>query len=144
MMKPTSALLLAFLLPALPASAQEIKVHLSPTCGCCKAWVRHLEQAGFTPRVVESSDMAAIKRVTGVPDKVQSCHTAVVEGYFVEGHVPASDIRKLLKDKPVALGLAVPDMPVGSPGMEVPGVAPEKFETLLIGADGQTRVYGKH
>lgn len=143
-MKPTSVFLLAFMLPALPASAQEIKVHLSPTCGCCKAWVRHLEQAGFTPRIVESSDMAAIKRGLSVPDKVQSCHTAVVEGYFLEGHIPASDIRRLLKDKPAALGLAVPDMPVGSPGMEVPNVAADTFETLLVGAGGQTVVYGKH
>lgn len=143
-MKHTSLVLIAFLSPALPASAQEIKVHLSPTCGCCKAWVRHLEQAGFKPRVVESNNMAATKRALSVPDKVQSCHTAVVEGYFVEGHVPASDIRRLLKDKPVALGLAVPDMPVGSPGMEVPGVEPEKFETLLVGVGGQTAVYGKH
>ncbi len=143
-MKHTSLVLIAFLSPALPASAQEIKVHLSPTCGCCKAWVRHLEQAGFTPRVVESNNMAATKRALSVPDKVQSCHTAVVEGYFVEGHVPASDIRRLLKDKPVALGLAVPDMPVGSPGMEVPGVTPDKFETLLVSAGGQTVVYGKH
>lgn len=128
----------------MPAAAQVIDVHLSPTCGCCKAWVRHLERAGFTPRVIESSDMAATKRAFGVADTVQSCHTAVVEGYIVEGHVPASDIRRLLKERPVALGLAVPEMPVGSPGMEVPGVAPDKFETLLIGADGQTRVYGKH
>lgn len=143
-MKPTSVFLLAFLLPALPAGAQEIKVHLSPTCGCCKAWVRHLEQAGFTPRIVESGDMAAIKRGLSVPDKVQSCHTAVVEGYFLEGHIPASDIRRLLKDKPAALGLAVPDMPVGSPGMEVPNVAADTFETLLVGAGGQTVVYGKH
>lgn len=143
-MKRTSLFFLAFLLPALPASAQEIKVHLSPTCGCCKAWVRHLEQAGFTPRIVESNDMAATKRAIGVPDKVQSCHTAVVEGYFVEGHVPASDIRRLLKDKPAALGLAVPDMPVGSPGMEVPGVAPEKFKTLLVGADGKSTVFAQH
>jgi len=144
MMKPASVFLFAFLLPALPAGAQEIKVHLSPTCGCCKAWVRHLEQAGFTPRVAESSDMAATKRAIGVPEKVQSCHTAVVEGYFVEGHVPASDIRRLLKDRPPALGVAVPDMPVGSPGMEVPGVTPDKFETLLVGSGGQTAVYGKH
>lgn len=143
-MKPTSVFLLAFLLPALPAGAQEIKVHLSPTCGCCKAWVRHLEQAGFTPRIVESGDMAAVKRGLSVPEKVQSCHTAVVEGYFLEGHIPASDIRRLLKDKPAALGLAVPDMPVGSPGMEVPNVAADTFETLLVGAGGQTVVYGKH
>lgn len=143
-MKRASLVFFAVLLPALPASAQQIEVHLSPTCGCCKAWVRHLEQAGFTPRVVESRDMAVSKRGMGVPDKVQSCHTAVVDGYFVEGHVPASDIRKLLKDRPAALGLAVPDMPVGSPGMEVPGVTPDKFETLVIGSNGQTRVFEKY
>lgn len=135
---------LSLALSPLSAPAQEIDIHLSPTCGCCKAWVRHLEQAGFTPRVVESRDMAASKRAVGVPDKVQSCHTGIVEGYFVEGHVPAVDIRRLLKERPAALGLAVPDMPVGSPGMEVPGVAPETFETLLVGADGRTRVYGRH
>lgn len=143
-MKTPVLFALALSLSAMPAVAQDIDVHLSPTCGCCRAWVRHLDQAGFTPRVIESSDMAATKRVFGVPDTVQSCHTAVVEGYFVEGHVPASDIRRLLKDKPAVLGLAVPDMPVGSPGMEVPGFAPEKFETLLVGANGQTAVYGKH
>lgn len=143
-MKRASLAFLAFLLPALPASAQQVEVHLSPTCGCCKAWVRHLEQAGFTPRVVESHDMAAIKRSFSVPDKVQSCHTAIVDGYFVEGHVPASDLRRLLKERPPALGLAVPDMPVGSPGMEVPSVAPEKFQTLLVGADGSVGVYAKH
>jgi hypothetical protein len=132
---------LALALPPLSVSAQEIDVHLSPSCGCCKAWVRHLEQAGFTPRVLESRDMAASKRTLGVPDAVQSCHTGIVGGYFVEGHVPASDIRRLVKERPAALGLAVPDMPVGSPGMEVSGVAPEKFETLVVGADGRTAVY---
>lgn len=143
-MNRASLFLLAFFLPALPAAAQQIEVHLSPTCGCCKAWVRHLEQAGFTPRVVESQDMAATKRALGVPGRIESCHTGIVDGYFVEGHVPASDIRRLLKDRPAVLGLAVPGMPVGSPGMEVPGVAAEKFETLLVGLDGQTRVFEKH
>ncbi|WP_150129558.1 DUF411 domain-containing protein [Bosea sp. RAC05] len=143
-MTTSHVLALALALTALPAAAQDIHVHLSPTCGCCKAWVKHLEQAGFTPRIVESRDMAASKRALRVPDKVESCHTAVVEGYIVEGHVPASDIRRLLKERPAALGLAVPDMPVGSPGMEVPGVAPEKFETLLVGVDGETSIYGKH
>jgi hypothetical protein len=143
-MKTPVVFALALVLSAMPATAQEIEVHLSPTCGCCKAWVRHLERAGLTPRVIESRDMAATKRALGVPDAVQSCHTGIVGGYFVEGHVPASDIRRLLKDKPSALGLAVPDMPVGSPGMEVPGVAPEKFETLVVGVDGRTSIYGKH
>lgn len=143
-MTKSHLLAMALALTALPAAAQDIHVHLSPTCGCCKAWVRHLEQAGFTPRVVESQDMAASKRALGVPDTVQSCHTAIVQGYFVEGHVPASDIRRLLKERPAALGLAVPDMPVGSPGMEMPNVAPERFETLLVGVDGETSIYGRH
>ena len=88
--------------------------------------------------------MAAIKRATGVPDKVQSCHTAIVEGYFVEGHVPASDIRKLLKERTVALGLAVPDMPNGSPGMEVPGITPDNFTTFLLFADQTAEAYAHH
>lgn len=136
---------LAFLfLSGLPAAAQSLDVHLSPTCGCCKAWVKHLEQTGFSPRVIESDDMAATKRRFGVPEKVQSCHTAVVAGYFVEGHVPAPQIRRLLAERPAALGLAVPDMPVGSPGMEVPGVTADSYETLLVSADGKTISYAKH
>ncbi|KFC63733.1 putative metal-binding protein [Bosea sp. LC85] len=138
----TTALSLALF--ATPAAAQSIQVHLSPSCSCCKSWVRHLEQAGFSPKIIESKDMAASKRMIGVPDKVQSCHTAIIEGYFIEGHVPAPDIRKLLQDKPAAIGLAVPDMPVGSPGMEVEGVAPDRYETLLVGADGEATVFAKH
>ena len=131
-------------LSALPALGQSLDVHLSPSCGCCKAWVKHLEQAGFSPRIVESGDMAATKRALGVPDKVQSCHTAVIAGYFIEGHVPAAQIRRLLAEKPAALGLAVPDMPVGSPGMEVPGVAPDAYDTLLVDADGRAGRYASH
>lgn len=143
-MKTPALIALALALTAIPAAAQSIQVHLSPSCSCCKAWVKHLQQAGFSPRVVESRDMAASKRAIGVPEKVESCHTAIIEGYFIEGHVPAPDIRRLLKEKPAIIGLAVPEMPVGSPGMEVPGVAPEAFETLLVGADGQIATYAKH
>lgn len=128
----------------MPALGQSLDVHLSPSCGCCKAWVKHLERAGFSPRMVESDDMAATKRAFGVPEQVQSCHTAVVAGYFIEGHVPAPQIRRLLAEKPAVLGLAVPGMPVGSPGMEVPGVAPDAYETLLVEADGKTRRYASH
>lgn len=143
-MKTFPITVLALALSAAPAAAQSIQVHLSPSCGCCKAWVKHLEQAGFSPRVIESKDMAASKRAIGVPEKVESCHTAIIDGYFIEGHVPASDIRRLLNEKPAAIGLAVPDMPIGSPGMDVPGVAPEKFETLLVGVDGETIAYARH
>ena len=143
-MKTFPITVLALALSVVPAAAQCIQVHLSPSCGCCKSWVRHLEQAGFSPRVIESKDMAASKRVIGVPDKVQSCHTAIIDGYFIEGHVPAPDIRELLHDKPAAIGLAVPDMPIGSPGMDVPGEVPEKFETLLVGVDGEVSAYARH
>lgn len=143
-MKLLPAVTIILGLSAVPAAAQAINVHLSPSCGCCKTWVKHLEQAGFSPRVIESNDMAATKHALGVPAKVQSCHTAVVAGYFVEGHVPAADIRRLLAEKPAAKGIAVPDMPVGSPGMEVAGVAPERFETLLVDAAGGTAIYERH
>lgn len=143
-MKKSAATLLSLMLSIAPAAAQSVEVHLSPSCGCCKAWVKHLEQAGFSPRIVESKDMAASKRAIGVPDQVQSCHTALIEGYFIEGHVPAPEIRRLLHEKPAARGLAVPDMPVGSPGMEVAGVTPERYDTLLVGKDGTTTVFAKH
>jgi hypothetical protein len=119
-------------------------VFLSPTCGCCKAWVTHVEKAGFTVRVTETRDLAGRKRAAGVPDPLRSCHTAIIDGYFIEGHVPAPDIIRLLRDKPLAFGLAVPDMPVGSPGMEVDGVKPDVFETVLVLADGRTQVWAKH
>lgn len=143
-MKLASLFVLASLLPALPASAQQIEVHLSPTCDCCKAWVRHLEEAGFTSRVVESQDMGASKRAFRVPDKVQSCHTGIVDGYFVEGHVPASDIRRLLKERPVALGLAVPTCRSDHREWKCRGSHRRGFQTLLVGADGRTTVYGNH
>lgn len=119
-------------------------VFLSPTCGCCKAWVTHVEKAGFTVRVTEARDLAGRKKAAGVPEQLRSCHTAIIDGYFIEGHVPASDIVQLLRDKPLAFGLTVPDMPVGSPGMEVAGVKPDAFDTLLVLTDGRTQVWAKH
>jgi hypothetical protein len=121
-----------------------MEVFLSPTCGCCKAWVAHVEKAGFMVRVTEARDLAARKRAAGVPDALRSCHTAIIDGYFIEGHVPATDIVRLLLEKPLAFGLAVPDMPIGSPGMEVAGVKADAFDTMLILADGKTRVWAKH
>jgi hypothetical protein len=121
-----------------------MQVFLSPTCGCCKAWVTHVEKAGFAASVTETRDLAGRKRSAGVPELLRSCHTGIIDGYFIEGHVPASDIVRLLREKPLAFGLAVPDMPVGSPGMEVDGVKPDAFETLLVLADGKTQVWTKH
>ncbi len=143
-MKRLAAAFALATLASLPAMAQSIDVHVSPDCSCCKAWVRHLEQSGFTPRVIEGSDLAALKRRHGVPEQAKACHTALIGGYVVEGHVPAADIRRLLAEKPQAAGIAVPDMPVGSPGMEVAGSAPQPYQTLLIDKAGATSVYARH
>lgn len=121
-----------------------VTTYRSPTCGCCKAWVSHLEKAGFATKIIELDDLAQTKHRAGVPAAYEACHTAYADGYFIEGHVPAADIRRLLAEKPRARGLSVPGMPVGSPGMEVSGVTAESFQTLLIAADGSARVFARH
>lgn len=126
------------------ANAADMVVYKSPTCGCCKAWIKHLEENGFTVEAKDVADMTAMKRQLGVPAGVESCHTATIEGYLVEGHVPAADLRRLLKEKPPAQGIAVPEMPVGSPGMEVPGVPAAAYKTLLFTRDGQTKLFTQH
>lgn len=109
-----------------------------PSCGCCGAWVAHVEAAGFPVRVVESDDVFSLKQRLGVPADLASCHTAETDGYVIEGHVPAAALRRLLAERPVATGLAVPGMPAGSPGMEVPGTAPEPYEVVLFGPATRT------
>ena len=124
------------------AERTPIKVWKDPNCGCCKLWVSHLEHNGFVVTVVDEGNKAA-RATLGMPERQASCHTAVVSGYVIEGHVPASDIRRLLKDKPKALGLAVPGMPIGSPGMD--GVAyggrKDPFDVLLVKKDGTSQVF---
>ena len=129
---------------ACAAQAREITVYKTPWCGCCGGWVKHLRAAGFTTEVVEVEDLAPIRAKHGVPFELSSCHTGVAGGYVFEGHVPIADVERLLKEKPKALGLTVPGMPIGSPGMEVPNAAPEVFDTLLLLKDGTTRVYARH
>lgn len=121
-----------------------IEVFKTPTCGCCGLWVEHLRSGGFTVRVTDLDDLAAIKAKHGVPAKAQSCHTGVVNGYVVEGHVPAADIQRLLKERPAIAGVAVPGMPIGSPGMEVRGMKPQAYDVLAIERDGRLRVYASH
>ncbi|MBI2187670.1 MAG: DUF411 domain-containing protein [Acidobacteria bacterium] len=121
-----------------------VQVYKSPTCGCCANWVKHLQQHGFTAQVTETEDVGAIKQQRGVPPKAQSCHTAIVGGYVIEGHVPAADIQRLLKEKPAIVGLAVPGMPIGSPGMEVPNVAPQKYDVVAFDKQGQLKVFASH
>jgi hypothetical protein len=110
-----------------------IKVSKDPNCGCCTGWVEHLHSSGFTATVVDAPDMQAVKQRLGVPAELASCHTAEIAGYVIEGHVPASAINRLLAEKPQARGLAVPGMPIGSPGME--GGTPEPYEVILFGKD---------
>jgi len=117
-----------------------ITVHKDPSCGCCSGWVQHLQKAGFVAKVVETRDIDAVKARLGVPDDLAACHTAELSGYIVEGHVPAAALQRLLAEKPKAAGLAVPGMPVGSPGME--GGSPEPYEVVLFGPDGR-RTYAR-
>jgi len=115
----------------------EIVVSKDPTCGCCTGWVDHLRQAGFTAEVVETSEINRVKVRLGVPEDLASCHTAEIGGYVIEGHVPADAIKRLLAEKPAGKGLAVAGMPMGSPGMEMDGMAPETYEVVLFGPDGR-------
>jgi hypothetical protein len=120
---------------AFAAGQPPITVHKDPSCGCCSGWVRHLEQAGFVTTVVETRDLDAAKKRLGVPDDLAACHTAEVSGYVVEGHVPALALKRFLAERPNAAGLAVPGMPIGSPGME--GGTPEAYEVVLFGPSGR-------
>jgi hypothetical protein len=124
----------------LHAAAPTMVVHKDPNCGCCSGWVEHVRAAGFKTHIHEVSDHGPIKAKLSVPPALASCHTAEIGGYVVEGHVPASAIRRLLAERLNATGLAVRGMPVGSPGMEVPGSADEQYDVVLFGPAGQ-RVY---
>ncbi|HEU0311649.1 MAG TPA: DUF411 domain-containing protein [Sphingomicrobium sp.] len=125
------------------ASAAQLTVHKSPYCGCCAKWIEHVEKHGFTVKVVETEDMVAVKKRLGVPDAMASCHTTQAAGYFIEGHVPAADIKRLLAEKPVAAGIAVPGMPLGSPGMEAAGQK-QPYATILVRKNGTTSTYARH
>ena len=129
---------------ALASPPAALTVYRSPSCGSSKAWVKGFEEAGFTTVLVELDDLSGTKRRLGVPDKNESCHTDVIAGYFVEGHVPIEDVRRLLVERPSGRGLSVPGMPVGSPGMEIVGVKAEPFQTLLVALDGSASVFASH
>lgn len=116
----------------------KITVNKDPNCGCCEGWVKHLRADGFSVDVIETADLVPIKIRLGVPEALQSCHTAEIGGYVIEGHVPAATIRRLLMEKPQAIGLAVPGMPASAPGMDVSG-ATDIYEVTLFGASGQKR-----
>lgn len=124
------------------ANAQQpikVEVYKDPTCGCCGLWVAHLRARGFAPTVTDAPNMTQVKDRSHIPVQLRSCHTALVGGYVIEGHVPAADVQRLLTEKPKVLGLAVPGMPVGSPGMEGAGGRP--YDVLTFDAAGKTTVY---
>ncbi len=127
------------------ADAPTLAVTKSPDCGCCGAWVDHMRKAGFEVEVQDVTDEALteLKQRLGLSPEQTSCHTGRIAGYVIEGHVPAADVRRLLAERPVARGLAVPGMPVGSPGMEM-GDMRDPYDTLLIGPDGEASVFARH
>lgn len=117
-----------------------VQVYKSATCGCCSVWVEHLRRNGFAPTSTNVTDLDAVKTKHGVPVRGQSCHTALVGGYVIEGHVPAAEIHRLLKETPAGVvGLAVPGMPIGSPGMEGPNASP--YNVLAFDKQGRTTVF---
>jgi hypothetical protein len=128
--------------PPLHAARTEVEVWKAPTCGCCGDWIKHLEANGFSVRVHDTGN-TAMRAQLGIPERLGSCHTARVGGYAIEGHVPAQDIRRLLAQRPKAIGLAVPGMPIGSPGMDGPayGGKRDPYDVLLVQAAGASSVF---
>jgi hypothetical protein len=127
------------------AKPLRIEVWKSATCGCCKDWIAYLEKDGFQV-ISHDTGNAAVRARMGLPNRYGSCHTAAIDGYLVEGHVPAREIRRLLRERPAALGIAVPEMPIGSPGMDGPayGNRREPYAVLLVARDGSATVYQQY
>ena len=136
-----AALVFGLATPVRAEPSATLDVYKDPNCGCCTGWIAHLRQHGFLARVTDTADLSAIKARLGVPDALMSCHTAQLDNYVIEGHVPAHAITRLLAEKPDAMGLAVPGMPIGSPGME--GGAPEIYDVILFGKSGEKR-FGRY
>lgn len=124
------------------AEGISLTMYHSPTCGCCVKWAEYLEDHGVEVTTEETMNVYGIKRDHGVSDQLSSCHTAVVDGYVIEGHVPVEDIVRLLEERPDAIGLAVPGMPVNSPGMDMP--SDEEYQTVLFDEEGNVSVYAVH
>lgn len=144
-----TGILMAGLMPQLACSdsgrqaeLEPITVYKSPTCGCCTKWVSHLQDNGFKVEAINRKDMNRVKSEAGIPRQLASCHTAIIGGYIIEGHVPAADIKRLLKERPDVIGLTVPGMPMGSPGME--GPRQDKYEVLTFTRSGNTAIFSRY
>ena len=148
-MKKLQAHHLTALLAVLSISAganelPEVEVYKSPYCGCCTEWAKHMAANGFRVRSIDIEDVAATRARLGMPERYGSCHTAKIGNYLIEGHVPADDIKRLLRERPRARGLALPGMPMGSPGMEVPDGTVQPYTVELVRLDGTTTPYATH
>lgn len=135
--------LFVVLLTACSQSEAEVVVYKSPTCGCCKKWISHLEQNGFKVTAKDMQDVTPVKIKNGLTPPLASCHTALVDGYVIEGHVPAGDIKRLLKERPAVKGLSVPGMPVGSPGMEQ-GSRKDRYNVVTFNNKGETSIFSSY
>jgi hypothetical protein len=125
------------------AAAPQLSVFKTPTCGCCQNWVEYMKANGFTAKVTNMPDVSSVKMQNGLPPRLASCHTTLVGGYVIEGHVPVEDVRRLLKEKPAGIaGIAAPGMPAGSPGMDVPNSP--AYQIIAFDKTGRTSVYATH
>jgi hypothetical protein len=139
----TVSALVVFILSQKVSAETEMTVYKSPTCGCCTKWIKHMEENGFQIKAVDVLEMNIVKEKYGINRNLASCHTAVVDGYVIEGHVPAVDVKRLLSEKPDVLGLSVPGMPAGSPGMEM-GDRVDSYSVIAIGKDGDAKVFKQY
>lgn len=142
-MKNFNKLLLTLSLFSTAAVAAELTVYKSPYCGCCAAWADKMEGAGFKVTIIEQNNNDAINKQLGVTSDLASCHTAVIEGYTIEGHVPSKDIKRLLHERPAIAGLAVPGMPASSPGMDIPGNT-DSYQVIAFNMDGKKEIYNQY
>lgn len=132
----------SFAQPVASSGLEPVTVYKSPTCGCCKKWVQHLKNNGFEVSAIDRNDMVSIKAQSGIPRELASCHTAMVGGYVIEGHVPANDIKRLLTERPKISGLSVPGMPMGSPGME--GSRKDNYQVITFSESGENTVFSRY
>jgi hypothetical protein len=142
-MNKFKTLLLMFSFFSVTAFATQLTIYKSPYCGCCTAWAEQVEQAGFDVTVVEQTDNGLLRKKHAISPELTSCHTAIVEGYAIEGHVPVADIKRLLREKPVIAGLAVPGMPASSPGMDLPGNS-DPYQVIAFDKKGKKQVYNQY
>ena len=139
----TISVLGGFALSQKVSAEPQMTVYKSPTCGCCSKWIKHMEENGFQIKAVDVLEMNIVKEKYGINRELASCHTAVIEGYVIEGHVPAFDVKRLLSEKPEVLGLSVPGMPVGTPGMEM-GDRVDRYSVIAIGKDGDAEIFNQY